>query len=78
VVHGDADGQQGAEHIDDDGLETRERDGEIDASRFNPITGEFEPAPEPRQQLAKQAASAWVAAGLEQVKGRRCKGARQG
>jgi len=77
AAHGDAGDQQGA---DDDGApdpETRERDGEMDASRFNPITGEFDPAPEPRQQLAKQAASALVAARLDALKAKRGKSARQ-
>jgi len=77
ALNGEAGDQQEAECIDDIEPETRERDGEVDASRFNPITGEFDPAPEPRQQLAKQAASALVAAGLDALKSKRGKAARQ-
>lgn len=78
AAHGDADHQQGADDNGAHDLETRERDGEVDASRFNPITGEFDPAPEPRQQLAKKAASALVAAGLDTIKARRGQSARGG
>lgn len=76
ALNGEAEDQQGTE-CDDPEPETRERDGDIDAGRFNPITGEFDPAPEPRPQLVKQAASAFVAAGLDAIKNRR-KGARHG
>lgn len=55
---------------------SRQRDDEMGAAQFDPITGEFVPC-EPRQQLAKQAASAIVAAGLDALKGRRSRGARQ-
>jgi hypothetical protein len=74
------DGETGEGALDTDGSEPefiRERDGDIEARRFTPITGEFDPVPEPRPKLAKQAASAFVAAGLEAIKNRR-KGVRHG
>ncbi|WP_200956084.1 hypothetical protein [Pelomonas sp. Root1444] len=74
-----ADAEQGDRADDDSDGEpenTRERDGEMDARLFNPVTGEFDPTPEPRPQLAKQTACALVAAGLGAIKNRRNKTAR--
>lgn len=79
------DGSEGADdgqHVDESEREVpefdREREGEIDASRFDPITGEFSVAPEATPQMAKQAAAAIVAAGLAALKTRKPKGVCQG
>lgn len=78
ALNGDGEGCEGEEDGQGGGAEfRREREPDMDASRFNPITGEFDPAPEPRPQLVKQAATALVAAGLDALKTRRGKVARQ-
>lgn len=77
-LNGDAVAAEEADNTDDPAPEfSRERDGDADRGRFNPITGEFDPPHEPCKQLAKQAASALVAAGLDAIKARRGKAARR-
>lgn len=66
-------GHEGAQEHDDPADEcSRERVGEIDVSRFDPVTGEFLPPREVPAQPLKKAAAAWVEANLGQrVAGRR-------
>lgn len=60
-------GQDGAQDHDDPANECRrEREGEIDVSRFDPVTGEFLPPREVPAQPLKKAAAAWVEANLAQ------------
>lgn len=77
VVEGDDDGKHGEDRDGEPPEFDRERECEIDASRFDPITGEFSAVPEAPSRLTKQTAAAVVAAGLASLKTRRSKGARQ-
>lgn len=60
-------GQEEAQDRNDPADEcSREREGDIDVSRFDPVTGEFLPPREVPAQPLKKAAAAWVEANLAQ------------
>lgn len=65
-----ADGHDGEQDHDPAVECSREREGEIDVSRFDPVTGEFLPPREAPAQPLKKAAAAWVEANVRQRSGR--------